>query len=158
RTGELRAELISGGRSNMTFLVCDDSSRWALRRPPLHGLTPSAHDMTREYRVVAALAHTAVPVAPAVTLCEDDSVIGAPFQMVEFVDGRIIRTRDELTKLGGPDEIDRCVDGLIRVLADLHAVDPAAVGLSDFGRPQGYLARQVRRWGGQWQYVRSQDD
>ena len=158
RSGELRAEFISGGRSNLTFLVRDDSSRWVLRRPPLHGLTPSAHDMSREYRVVKALAHTAVPVAPAVTLCEDDSVIGAPFQMVDFVDGRVIRTREELATLGGPDEIARCVDGLVRVLADLHAVDPDSVGLSNFGRPQGYLERQVRRWGGQWQFVRSQDD
>src|SRR5262249_17526189 len=142
RSGELRAEFISGGRSNLTFMVYDDSSRWALRRPPLHGLTPSAHDMGREYRVVAALAETDVPVARAVTLCEDDSAIGTPFQMVEYVDGRIVRTRDELQTLGGAEEIDRCVDGLIQVLADLHAVDPDAVGLSDFGRPQGYLARQ----------------
>ena len=79
--GELTAQLISGGRSNLTFLVADDSSTWVLRRPPLHGLTPSAHDMAREYKVVAALADTAVPVARAVALCNDQSVLGAPFQM-----------------------------------------------------------------------------
>ena len=158
RSGQLRAELVSGGRSNLTFIVCDDASRWVLRRPPLHGLTPSAHDVAREYRVVAALADTAVPVAPTVTLCEDDSVLGAPFALVQYVDGRVVRTREELQALGGPEDLKRCVDGLIRVLADLHAVDPGSVGLADFGRPEGYLERQVRRWGGQWQYVRKQDD
>src|SRR3974390_1227961 len=80
RTGELRGQFISGGRSNLTFLVFDDVSKWVLRRPPLHGLTPSAHDMGREYRVVAGLADSPVPVARAVTMCADDSVLGAPFQ------------------------------------------------------------------------------
>ncbi len=156
RSGELRAELISGGRSNLTFKVHDDQSEWILRRPPLHGLTPSAHDMAREYKVVAALGGTPVPVAPVVTLCEDESVLGAPFAIVDYVDGQVVRTRDQLQALGA--EVDSCVEGLIKVLADLHAVDPAAVGLADFGRPEGYLERQVRRWGGQWQHVREQND
>lgn len=158
RAGDLRAELISGGRSNLTFLVADDASRWVLRRPPLAGLTPSAHDMNREYTVVAALAETAVPVARAVTLCNEDAVLGAPFQMVEFVPGRVVRSQAELQALGDQRAIDGCVDGLIRVLADLHAVDPAAVGLGDFGKPTGYLERQVRRWGSQWELVRLPDD
>ncbi|WP_422743994.1 phosphotransferase family protein [Mycobacterium sp. WMMD1722] len=158
RSGDLRAELISGGRSNLTFLVFDDASKWVLRRPPLHGLTPSAHDMAREYRVVAALAGTAVPVARAVTVRDDDSVLGAPFQMVENVDGRVIRRADELAALGDRATLDGCVDALIRVLADLHAVDPQTVGLADFGKPLGYLERQVRRWGSQWQHVRLDDD
>jgi aminoglycoside phosphotransferase (APT) family kinase protein len=157
RSGELRAELIAGGRSNLTFLVSDDASKWVLRRPPLHGLTPSAHDVAREYRVVAALADTPVPVAPAVTMRDDESVLGAPFALVEYVPGRVIRTRAELEALG-QEEVDACVGALIRVLADLHAVDPAAVGLADFGRPDGYLERQVRRWGGQWEHVRLPDD
>jgi aminoglycoside phosphotransferase (APT) family kinase protein len=157
RRGELRAELIAGGRSNLTFLVFDDASKWVLRRPPLHGLTPSAHDVAREYRVVAALANTSVPVAPAITMRNDDSPLGTPFAVVEFVPGRVIRTQGELEALG-QDAIDGCVDTLIRVLTELHAVDPAAVGLSDFGRPDGYLERQVRRWGGQWQYVRLSED
>ena len=158
RAGELTAQLISGGRSNLTFLVADDSSKWVLRRPPLHGLTPSAHDMAREYKVVAALADTAVPVARAVTLCNDQSVLGAPFQMVEYVAGQVVRSRDELEALGDDRVIEACVDGLIRVLADLHAVDPTAVGLADFGKPTGYLERQVRRWGSQWELVRLPDD
>ena len=158
RSGPLRAELISGGRSNLTFHVRDDASQWVLRRPPLHGLTPSAHDMGREFRVVAALAHTAVPVAHAVTLCEDESVLGAPFAMVGYVAGRVVRSAGDLEAVGDGADIERCVDQLIRVLADLHAVDPASVGLGDFGRPDGYLERQIRRWAGQWQYVRLDDD
>jgi aminoglycoside phosphotransferase (APT) family kinase protein len=158
RTGELRAELISGGRSNLTFLVFDDASKWVLRRPPLHGLTPSAHDMAREYKVVAALEGTPVPVAHAVTLRNDDSVLGAPFQMVDFVPGRIVRHTAELEALGDQATIEACVDALIKVLAELHAVDPEAVGLGDFGKPTGYLERQVRRWGGQWDLVKTEDD
>ncbi len=158
RHGELRGELITGGRSNLTFLVTDDASRWVLRRPPLHGVTPSAHDMAREYTVVAALADTAVPVARAVTASNDDSVLGAPFQMVEYVPGRVIRSRDELEALGDQRVVADCVDGLIRVLADLHAVDPHTVGLDGFGKPVGYLERQVRRWGSQWELVRLLDD
>ncbi|MDH6196548.1 aminoglycoside phosphotransferase (APT) family kinase protein [Mycobacterium frederiksbergense] len=158
RSGELRAELIAGGRSNLTFRVCDDASAWVLRRPPLHGLTPSAHDMAREYKVVAALAGTAVPVARAVTMSNDDSVLGAPFQMVENVAGQVVRSADELAALGDEKVISGSVDTLIRVLADLHAVDPEAVGLGDFGKPAGYLERQVRRWGSQWDLVRLPDD
>jgi aminoglycoside phosphotransferase (APT) family kinase protein len=158
RSGDLRGEFISGGRSNLTFLVYDDASKWVLRRPPLHGLTPSAHDMAREYRVVAALADTPVPVARAVTMRNDDSVLGAPFQMVEYVDGRVVRHTKQLEALGDESAINDCVDALIKVLADLHAVDPEAVGLGDFGKPTGYLERQVRRWGGQWDLVRFSDD
>jgi aminoglycoside phosphotransferase (APT) family kinase protein len=158
RDGDLTAELISGGRSNLTFLVADDASKWVLRRPPLHGLTPSAHDMAREYTVVAGLADTPVPVARAVTLCNDASVLGAPFQMVEYVAGQVVRSRAELEALGGQPVIERCVDALIKVLADLHAVDPEAVGLGDFGKPTGYLERQVKRWGGQWELVKTDDD
>ena len=158
RTGALRAELIAGGRSNLTFLVFDDAAKWVLRRPPLHGLTPSAHDMAREYKVVAALEGTTVPVAHPVTMRGDDSVLGAPFQMVEFVPGRVVRHSAELDALGDQQTIDACVDALIKVLADLHALDPEAVGLGDFGKANGYLERQVRRWGSQWDLVRLQDD
>jgi aminoglycoside phosphotransferase (APT) family kinase protein len=157
RDGELQGQLISGGRSNLTFRVYDDKSNWLVRRPPLHGLTPSAHDMAREYKVVAALQDTPVPVARAIALCEDDSVLGAPFQIVEFVDGQVVRRRAQLEALGRR-AVDGCVDALIRVLVDLHSVDPNAVGLSDFGKPSGYLERQVRRWGSQWELVRLPDD
>lgn len=158
RVGELRAELISGGRSNLTFLVYDDGSQWVVRRPPLHGLTPSAHDMAREYRVVAALAQTAVPVPRAIAYCGDASVLGAPFQVVEYVAGHVVRSQADLAALGTTTVIDGCVDGLIQVLADLHTVNPGAVGLGDFGKPSGYLERQVRRWGSQWDLVRLPGD
>jgi aminoglycoside phosphotransferase (APT) family kinase protein len=158
RDGELRGEFISGGRSNLTFRVYDDATSWLVRRPPLHGLTPSAHDMAREYKVVAALQDTPVPVARTIALCEDDSVLGAPFQIVEFVVGQVVRRRAQLEALGTRSVIDGCVDALIRVLVDLHGVDPNAVGLGDFGKPNGYLERQVRRWGSQWELVRLPDD
>lgn len=158
RTGDLRAELIAGGRSNLTFLVEDDASKWVLRRPPLHGLTPSAHDMAREYKVVAGLAGTDVPVARAVALADDDTAIGTTFQMVEYVPGRVVRYASELEALGTQNDIEACVDALIKVLADLHAVDPESVGLGDFGKPTGYLERQVRRWGSQWDLVKTEDD
>ena len=157
RDGELRADFISGGRSNLTFRVYDDKTNWLVRRPPLHGLTPSAHDMAREYKVVAALQDTAVPVARTIALCADDSVLGAPFQIVEFVAGQVVRRRAQLESLSRT-VIDGCVDALIRVLVDLHGVDPTAVGLADFGKPSGYLERQVRRWGSQWDLVRLPDD
>jgi aminoglycoside phosphotransferase (APT) family kinase protein len=108
--------------------------------------------------VVAALENTPVPVAHAVTLRNDDSVLGAPFQMVDYVPGRVVRYSEDLAALGDQDVIDRCVDSLITVLADLHALDPEAVGLADFGKPTGYLERQVRRWGSQWDLVRLDDD
>ncbi|OBG77120.1 acyl-CoA dehydrogenase [Mycobacterium sp. E2462] len=157
RDGELRGEFISGGRSNLTFRVYDDATSWLVRRPPLHGLTPSAHDMAREYRVVAALQDTPVPVARTVALCKDDAVLGAPFQIVEFVAGQVVRRRGQLESFSHT-VIGSCVDSLIRVLVDLHNVDPDAVGLGDFGKPSGYLERQVRRWGSQWALVRLPDD
>lgn len=157
RDGELRGELISGGRSNLTFRVYDDTTSWLVRRPPLHGLTPSAHDMAREYKVVAALQDTPVPVARTIALCDDVSVLGAPFQIVEFVAGQVVRRRAQLEAFSRS-AIDGCVNSLIRVLVDLHGIDPNAVGLGDFGKPSGYLERQVRRWGSQWELVRLPDD
>jgi aminoglycoside phosphotransferase (APT) family kinase protein len=154
--GELRAELLHGGRSNLTYRITDGRLSWVLRRPPLGGLTPSAHDMAREYRVVAALWDSGVPVARAVVLAEDPAVLGVPFSIVEYVEGRVIRTRDELHALSGA-EIGRCAFGLVDVLAALHAVVPEAVGLSGFGRVQGYLSRQIRRWHDQWARVATRE-
>ncbi|KRD05756.1 acyl-CoA dehydrogenase [Mycobacterium sp. Root265] len=158
QTGPLRSELISGGRSNLTFLIFDDKSTWVLRRRPLQGVTPSAHDMGREYRVVQALSDTGIPVARPVTLCEDDSVLGAPFAVVEYVMGQVIRTSAELAIIDTDSAVRDCAYGLVDVLASLHAVDPDSVGLGDFGRRDGYLQRQIRRWSGQWDLVRHPDD
>ncbi|WP_322768278.1 phosphotransferase family protein [Frankia sp. Cr1] len=154
--GPIRAELLHGGRSNLTYRITDGRSAWVLRRPPLGGLTPSAHDIAREYRVVAALFDSAVPVARPVALREDPDVLGVPFCLVEYVDGQVIRTRAELHALPAAD-ITRCAFGLIDVLARLHAVDPAAVGLEGFGRAAGYLNRQVRRWHDQWTRVATRE-
>jgi aminoglycoside phosphotransferase (APT) family kinase protein len=142
--GGLSAELLQGGRSNLTFVLTDGRQRWVLRRPPLGGLTPSAHDMGREYQVVAALGGTGVPVARAVALAGPD-VLGVPFSVVEHVDGRVISTTEQLHALPSAD-IARCAYAVVDVLARLHQVEPGAIGLVEFGRPEGYLARQVRRW------------
>ncbi|MBI3225435.1 MAG: phosphotransferase family protein [Mycolicibacterium cosmeticum] len=154
--GDLRASLITGGKSNLTFLVTDNSSRWVLRRPPTAGLTPSAHDVAREFRVIAALQGTGVPVAPAIALCEDPSVLGAPFSVVGFVAGSAIQTRQDLSALTDA-QVETCVDELVRALAGLHQVDHTSAGLGGFGRSEGYLSRQVAIWANQWQRVKTQD-
>lgn len=152
----LQVELLHGGRSNLTYRLTDGHGTWVLRRPPLGGLTPSAHDMAREYRVVSALAGSGVPVAPAVVLCEDPAVLGVPFAVVGFVDGVVLRGQDDLVDVSDAD-LERCAFGLVDVLARLHAVDPAAVGLGEFGRAEGYLSRQVRRWHDQWTRVSTRE-
>ncbi|GAA1874536.1 phosphotransferase family protein [Asanoa iriomotensis] len=154
--GPLTAELVSGGRSNLTYVVTDGTHRWVVRRPPLSGLTQSAHDVAREWRVTQALAYSPVPVPPAVALCEDVSVIGAPFAVTGFVTGQVVRTRAQLDAYP-TDELESCVAELVRVLADLHAVDVEEVGLGGLGRPDGFLERQVRLWWRQWNEVKSQD-
>ncbi|MBU3864613.1 phosphotransferase family protein [Streptomyces sp. 4503] len=150
--GPLTVTLLQGGRSNLTYAVTDGVHRWVVRRPPLGVLTPTAHDMDREYRVVAALGDTAVPVARAVLSCTDPEVIGAPFCVVDFVAGTVLRDGDEAAALP-PDDARRAADALVDALVTLHSVDAAGVGLGDFGRPDGYLERQVRRWRGQWDKV-----
>ncbi|WP_328945493.1 phosphotransferase family protein [Streptomyces sp. NBC_00250] len=147
-SGPLEARLIEGGRSNLTYVVTDGTGRWVVRRPPLGHVLATAHDMRREHRVISALHTTDVPVPETLLLCEDDSVLGAPFYVMEFVDGTPYRSAGELAALG-PDRTRAAVLGLVDTLVDLHAVDPAAVGLGDFGRPEGFLDRQLRRWGKQ---------
>ncbi|MEV6103558.1 phosphotransferase family protein [Streptomyces sp. NPDC051940] len=154
--GPLTARLVEGGRSNLTYVVTDGSGQWVVRRPPLGHVLATAHDMTRESRVISALHPTAVPVPRAVLLCEDASVLGAPFYVMEFVAGTCYRTADQLAAVG-PDRTREVVLGLVDTLVELHAVDPAAVGLADFGRPEGYLERQLRRWGKQLDASRSRD-
>ncbi|MBX7265811.1 phosphotransferase family protein [Micromonospora sp. Llam7] len=155
-TGPLTSELVSGGRSNLTYVVTDGTHRWVLRRPPLSGLTPSAHDVVREWRVTQALQYSAVPVPPAVALCEDPAVIGAPFAVTAFIAGQVVRTRAQLDGYTTP-ELMSCVTELVRILADLHTVDVDEVGLHGMGRPVGFLERQVRLWWRQWHEVRSRD-
>ncbi|WP_032408123.1 phosphotransferase family protein [Rhodococcoides fascians] len=154
--GELTVEMISGGRSNLTYKVYDDTSTWVVRRPPTSGLTPSAHDMAREWAVTDALASTAVPVAETVAFDREGAVLGAPMTVVRFVPGRVVRTREDLRDLTDEQVADNAAE-LVRVLAELHAVDPAAVGLEKFGRPDGFVARQVATWARQWQTVKTRE-
>jgi aminoglycoside phosphotransferase (APT) family kinase protein len=150
RAGELDGEVIAGGKSNLTYRITDGATTWALRRPPLAHILPTAHDMVREYRVISALADTDVAVAGAVALCEDIDVLGAPFYLMGFVDG-VVLDKPALLRELDPADATRSCEMLMDTLVDLHEVDPAAVGLADFGRPEGFLARQVRRWHQQWQ-------
>jgi aminoglycoside phosphotransferase (APT) family kinase protein len=157
-TPPLEFERIAGGLSNLTYRVQDAAGRrWALRRPPLGKRLGSAHDMGREHKVVAALAETEVPVAPLLGLCEDEAVIGAPFYVMEFVEGPILRGVAEAEIF--PDHGDRRAIGMrvAETLAAIHAVDPDAVGLGDLGRKEDYVARQLRRWQGQWEKSKTRE-
>lgn len=146
--GPLRARLIEGGRSNLTYRVTDGTGSWVVRRPPLGHVLATAHDMRREHRVISALHETPVPVPETLLLCEDESVIGAPFYVMELVEGTPYRTAAQLAPLG-PERTRAVVLSLVDTLVELHAVDPEAAGLGDFGRPEGFLERQLRRWGKQ---------
>lgn len=143
--GELRAELIVGGKSNLTYIVTDGARDVVVRRPPLGHVLATAHDMTREHRVMSALAATPVPVPHMYAACTDPSVIGAPFYVMERVTGTPYRSADELNALG-PQRVRAVADSVTDTLVALHAVQPDTVGLADFGRPVGYLERQVDRW------------
>jgi aminoglycoside phosphotransferase (APT) family kinase protein len=147
----LRFELISGGRSNLTYAVTSaDGRKTVLRRPPVSHVLSTAHDMAREYRVISALRDTDVPVAPALAFCADEAVNDRPFYLMEFVDGYVLR--DVAGTEAVLDEARRKMAGeqLIDVLAAIHDVDVDAVGLGDFARRDGYIERQLRRWHGQF--------
>lgn len=146
--GPLTGRLIEGGRSNLTYALSDGTSKWVVRRPPLGHVLATAHDMKREHRVISALHPTSVPVPAPVLLCEDEEVLGAPFYMMEFVAGTPYRTSAQLAPLGER-RVRGAVLSLVDTLVELHAVGPGEVGLGDFGRPEGYLDRQLRRWGKQ---------
>jgi aminoglycoside phosphotransferase (APT) family kinase protein len=151
-------ERIAGGHSNLTYGVTDAAGqKWALRRPPLGKRLGSAHDMGREFKVVSALGGTEVPVAPVVGLCEDESVNEAPFYVMEFVEGPILRGLAEAEVF--PDEGDRRVIGerVADTLVQIHAVDPDAAGLGDLGRKEDYVARQLHRWHGQWEKSKTRE-
>jgi aminoglycoside phosphotransferase (APT) family kinase protein len=151
-------ELVAGGRSNLTFIVTSPAGAVVLRRPPLSNRLPTAHDMAREHRVLTALGDTPVPVPATLALCTDEDVIGAPFYVMDRVVGHVVRDVMPPGYASSADERRAIGYGLIDVLADLHAVDPGAVGLGDYGRPDGYLVRQIRRWTTQWEATRQPDE
>jgi aminoglycoside phosphotransferase (APT) family kinase protein len=153
----LRFELITGGHSNLTFGVQDTGGRrWVLRRPPLGQVLATAHDMGREHRIISALADTDVPVAPTIGLCTDDEVNGAPFYVMDFVDGLVIR---DATVAEGLDAHvrRRASESMVDVLARIHRVDLDAVGLSDLGRHDSYIERQLKRWYGQFEKSKTRE-
>ena len=152
----LSATLIAGGKSNLTYLLDAADRELVLRRPPLGHVLATAHDMAREFRVISALAPTAVPVPEPVLFCADPEVIGAPFYLMERVRGSVYRRREQTDALS-PQQRRELAMAMMETLATLHTIDPAEVGLADFGRPEGFLARQVRRWSGQLDRSRSRD-
>ena len=149
--GPFTFELIAGGHSNLTYGVTDAAGHhYVLRRPPLGHVLPSAHDMGREHRIISALADTPVPVAPALGFTDDVSVNGAPFYVMGFVDGVVIRDRATAEQVLTPDARPKLADSIVDIMAAIHAVDLEAVGLADLGRHDSYIARQLKRWYGQW--------
>jgi aminoglycoside phosphotransferase (APT) family kinase protein len=147
----LTFELISGGRSNLTYLARGGGREWVLRRPPLGHVLPTAHDMAREYRVLSALASTDVPAPRPIALCEDAAINDMPFYVMEYRPGVVLAQDIPPGYAPTPGDRRRISQALVDTLVRLHAVDYRAVGLEGFGRPEGYLERQVRRWSEQWQ-------
>jgi aminoglycoside phosphotransferase (APT) family kinase protein len=153
----LSFDLVAGGRSNLTFVVDDDAGhRWVLRRPPLGHVLATAHDMGREHRIISALAPTDVPVPGVVGLCTDEAVNGAPFYVMEHVDGLVLRDAHHAQEVS-PEVRRRAGLSLAENLARIHAVDPDAVGLGDLGRKEGYIERQLKRWNGQFEKAKTRE-
>jgi aminoglycoside phosphotransferase (APT) family kinase protein len=149
---------ISGGRSNLTYSVTDAAGgRWALRRPPLGKRLASAHDMAREHRIISALAPTDVPVAPTLGLSEDDSVNGAPFYVMDWVEGPVLRSASDAKLFEDPSDRRAIGERVVDTLVTIHAVDPDAVGLGELGKKSDYVARQLHRWNGQWEKSKTRE-
>ncbi|MHC5795906.1 phosphotransferase family protein [Lacisediminihabitans sp. FW035] len=156
---ELEATLITGGRSNLTYRLLGGSVPLVLRRPPLGHVLASAHDMAREFRVISALGASTVPVPDAVLYRDDTDAsagVGTPFYLMGFVDGQVLSSPAANAPFT-PAQLRTLSLDLVETLAELHSLDPAAVGLEDFGRADGYLERQVRRWGQQYDKSRSRE-
>jgi aminoglycoside phosphotransferase (APT) family kinase protein len=148
RQGPLTAEVIAGGRSNLTYRLTDGRQHWALRRPPLGHVLPTAHDMVREYTVISALHGTSVPVPEPVALCTDPDLLGQPFYLMSYVEGIVIERPGLVPDAGTATLVSEL---LVDTLVALHSIDPSQVGLAEFGRPDGFLQRQVARWHKQFQ-------
>jgi aminoglycoside phosphotransferase (APT) family kinase protein len=147
-----QVRLIAGGRSNLTYLLepGDEAAPLVLRRPPLGHVLPTAHDMSREYRVLSALSGTEVPVPDPVALYPEPDVIGAPFYLMQYVPGLVLRSAEDGERLT-PVQARQLSEDFTDMLAAIHGVDLAATGLSSFGRPEGYMERQLARWQRQWE-------
>jgi aminoglycoside phosphotransferase (APT) family kinase protein len=155
--GRLHGKVIAGGRSNLTYLVDDGRRRYVVRRPPLAHVLPTAHDMQREVRMLQALRGTAIPVPRVVAVCDDASLLGAPFYVMDYIEGHVVR---DALPASFPDTTATrraMSEALIDTLLALHDVVPDRVGLGDFGRPEGFLARQVQRWWQQWEASKTRE-
>jgi aminoglycoside phosphotransferase (APT) family kinase protein len=153
----LSFSLITGGHSNLTFEVADEhGDRWVLRRPPLGHVLATAHDMGREHKILAALGPTAVPVPPVVGLCTDEDVNGAPFYVMDFVDGTVVRDTAAAESLS-VEQRRAASESIVDTMAAIHSVDVDAVGLGDLGRKEGYIERQLKRWYAQFEKSRNRE-
>jgi aminoglycoside phosphotransferase (APT) family kinase protein len=154
--GEIRASPIGEGHSNVTYLIERGETRLVLRRPPRPPLPPSAHDVLREARLLRALRDTPARVPDVLAVCAEEDTIGAPFYVMELVEGEVIvASVPEI--LDNPAERRRIGEQLIDSLVEIHAVDWRAVGLEDFGKPTGYLERQLRRFSGLWELNKTRE-
>ena len=153
-SGPLEAEPVGEGHSNVTYLVHRDGGSWVLRRPPRPPLPPSAHDVLREARLLSAVQDADVRTPRVLATCDDEAIIGAPFYVMERVEGHVM-TIDVPAALAG--ETRRIGEDLVDALVEIHAVDWRACGLEGYGKPTGYLDRQLRRFGGLWEHNRTRD-
>ncbi|MFP6654196.1 MAG: phosphotransferase family protein [Myxococcota bacterium] len=157
-TPPLRFSLITGGRSNLTFLVEDaKGKKRVLRRPPLGAVLATAHDMGREHRILSALSESLVPVPQILALCTDESVNDAPFYVMDYVEGDVLVTPESTAELVPEENRGPLGMHAIEILANLHNIEPNDVGLGDLGRREAYLARQLKRWNIQWQKSKTRE-
>jgi aminoglycoside phosphotransferase (APT) family kinase protein len=154
--GRVEAERIGEGHSNITFLITRGDTRVVLRRPPRPPLPPSAHDVLREARLLRALENTPVRVPPVLASCDDDSVLGVPFYVMEEMHGSVITTEIP-PGLDRPAELRRLCEELVDRLVEIHSVDWRACGLEGYGKPMGYLERQLRRFSGLWEHNKTRE-
>jgi aminoglycoside phosphotransferase (APT) family kinase protein len=157
--GPYEFEFITGGHSNLTYKVTAVNGKGlVLRRPPLGAILASAHDMEREHRIISAVGKTAVPVPDALGLCTDDAVNGAPFYIMNYVEGVVV-SDDEIAAEALPTTGERQALSLsvVDVLADLHLSNPDDIGLGELGRKEAYLDRQLKRWAGQWEKSKTRE-
>lgn len=155
--GALSFDRVTGGRSNLTYLVADEAGRrWVLRRPPLHSVLAGAHDVAREHRIMAALADAPVPVPVTIGSEDEAGVLDAPFYVMDFVDAHVVRT-DADAEVLSVEARRHAAEDLVDVLVDLHDLDPDEVGLGDLGSRSDYLARQLHVWHRQYEQGASRE-
>jgi aminoglycoside phosphotransferase (APT) family kinase protein len=155
-SGPIEADPIGDGHSNVTYLLTRGSDRFVLRRPPRPPVPPSANDVLRESRILTALQPTDVPTADVLAVCEDESVIGAPFYVMPFLEGHVI-THEMPAELDNPEERRRTAFELVDALVEVHAADWRACGLDTLAKHTGYLERQVKRFMGLWEFSKTRE-